>query len=187
MDKTSDQLIIEYAPLVRRIARHMMSRLPASVEVDDLIQAGMIGLLDAIRLHGELPGQSFQNYAFTRIRGAMLDALRRADCIGRPHREKIKRGESEEVIISSFEDALEEGFDLISQEDTPLEYLIKKDLVMKAVGFFDGLSEKHKKLMTMRYVDGVSLRGIGRIMGKSEAWACIQHKEILNQLEGVLN
>lgn len=78
-NQESDQVIIKYAPLVKRIAYHLMARLPASVLVDDLIQAGMVGLLEASRNYKSELGASFETYAGIRIRGAMLDELRRND------------------------------------------------------------------------------------------------------------
>lgn len=74
-----DDLVTKYAPLVKRIAYHLISRLPPSVQPDDLIQAGMIGLLDAANLYDQSQGASFETYASIRIRGAMLDELRRTD------------------------------------------------------------------------------------------------------------
>ncbi len=77
----TDDLVTRHAPLVKRIAYHLLGRLPASVMVDDLIQAGMIGLLDAARQYDETQGASFETYASIRIRGAMLDELRRNDWV----------------------------------------------------------------------------------------------------------
>ncbi len=73
------QLIERYAPLVKRIAYHLLARLPASVQVDDLIQAGMIGLLEASKKFDGGKGASFETYAGIRIRGAMLDEVRKGD------------------------------------------------------------------------------------------------------------
>lgn len=69
----------EYAPLVKRIAYHMMVRMPACVQVDDLIQAGMIGLLEAVQKYDGSRGASFETYAGIRIRGAIVDEMRRGD------------------------------------------------------------------------------------------------------------
>jgi len=69
----------EYAPLVKRIAHHMMMRMPASVQVEDLIQAGMIGLLEAAQKYDASRGASFETYAGIRIRGAIVDEMRRGD------------------------------------------------------------------------------------------------------------
>ena len=70
---------MRHAELVKRIAYHLAGRLPASVEVDDLIQAGMLGLLEAAANYSEGRGASFETYAGIRIRGAMLDGLRKLD------------------------------------------------------------------------------------------------------------
>lgn len=77
--KSTNQLVVEHEPLVKRIAFHLMSRLPASVQADDLIQAGMIGLIEASRKFDPEQGASFETYAGIRIRGAMLDEIRRTD------------------------------------------------------------------------------------------------------------
>jgi len=71
-----DELVTRHAPLVKRIAYHLLSRLPASVEVDDLIQAGMIGLLEAASNFRAGQGAGFETYASIRIRGAMIDQMR---------------------------------------------------------------------------------------------------------------
>ncbi|UAA38152.1 RNA polymerase sigma factor FliA [Paraneptunicella aestuarii] len=73
------QLVEQHAPLVKRIAHHLMARLPASVLVEDLIQAGMIGLLEAARNFDGSKGASFETFAGIRIRGAMLDDIRKGD------------------------------------------------------------------------------------------------------------
>jgi RNA polymerase sigma factor for flagellar operon FliA len=82
-DKTEQSLhnarIEEFAPLVKRIAYHMMMRMPASVQVDDLIQAGMIGLIEAAQKYDSSKGASFETYAGIRIRGAIVDEMRRGD------------------------------------------------------------------------------------------------------------
>ena len=76
---SNDVLVEQHAQLVKRIAYHLVARLPSSVVVDDLIQAGMIGLLDAARQYRAVAGASFETYARTRIRGAMWDEIRRND------------------------------------------------------------------------------------------------------------
>jgi RNA polymerase sigma factor for flagellar operon FliA len=72
-------LVERHAPLVKRIAHHLIARLPASVLVEDLIQAGMIGLLEASRNFDGTKGASFETFAGIRIRGSMLDEIRKGD------------------------------------------------------------------------------------------------------------
>lgn len=73
------RIVEQHTNLVKRIAHHMVARLPASVQVDDLIQAGMIGLLEAAGNFEHGKGASFETFAGIRIRGAMLDEIRRND------------------------------------------------------------------------------------------------------------
>ena len=70
-------IVARHAELVRRIAHHLAARLPASVEIDDLIQAGMIGLIEAARNFQSDQGATFETYASIRIRGSMIDEIRR--------------------------------------------------------------------------------------------------------------
>ncbi|MCP4956066.1 RNA polymerase sigma factor FliA [Photobacterium aquimaris] len=80
----SPQAFIErYSTLVKRIAHHLMARLPPSVLVEDLIQSGMIGLLEAQQNYDPSKGASFETFAGIRIRGAMLDDIRRGDWVPR--------------------------------------------------------------------------------------------------------
>ena len=83
-------LLAHYAPLVRRLALQLMARLPASVELDDLVQSGMIGLLDAASRYQDDQGAKFETYAGQRIRGAMLDELRANDWASRGLRQSSR-------------------------------------------------------------------------------------------------
>ncbi len=76
-------LVNEYSPLVKRIAYHVSSKMPGHVQTDDLIQAGLMGLLEAADRFSEDKGASFTTYAGIRIRGAMLDEVRRTDWVPR--------------------------------------------------------------------------------------------------------
>lgn len=74
-----DEIVERHGPLVKRIAHHMLARMPSSVQVEDLIQAGLIGLLEAARNYDVSKGASFETYAGIRIRGSMIDDVRRGD------------------------------------------------------------------------------------------------------------
>ncbi len=75
----NDDLLLEHAPLVKKIALHLKARLPDSVQIDDLIQAGMIGLLGAVKSFDSTKGAKFETYAGIRIRGSILDEVRTSD------------------------------------------------------------------------------------------------------------
>ncbi len=79
----NSSLIKQYSPLVRRLAHQMIAKLPANVEVDDLIQVGLIGLTDALSRFDAEQGVQFETFATQRIRGAMLDELRGGDWMSR--------------------------------------------------------------------------------------------------------
>jgi RNA polymerase sigma factor for flagellar operon FliA len=87
----TDDLVTKHGALVKRIAYHLMSRLPPSVQADDLIQAGMIGLLEAAKNYDASQGASFETYAGIRIRGAMLDEIRRTDWTPRSVHRKARQ------------------------------------------------------------------------------------------------
>ena len=85
-----DALIRQYQPLVRKLAHHMMAKLPASVQVDDLIQVGLIGLSEALARYEVAQGVQFETFATQRIRGAMIDELRDNDWMSRGSRTSQK-------------------------------------------------------------------------------------------------
>jgi RNA polymerase sigma factor for flagellar operon FliA len=123
-----DHLLEQHMPLVKRLAHHMKAKLPPSVEVDDLVQAGMMGLLDAINRYEETHGAQFETYAVLRIRGAMLDELRSNDWMPRSTRQnmrkvegamnalqqKLGRAPSESEVAKSLKISLAEYQDLLS-------------------------------------------------------------------------
>ena len=84
----------QYSPLVRRLAHQMIARLPANVEIDDLIQVGMIGLHDALGRFDAGQGVQFETFATQRIRGAMLDELRGGDWMSRGDRKQQRQIEA---------------------------------------------------------------------------------------------
>ena len=85
-----NSLLKQHNVMVKRIAHHMHAKLPASVEVDDLIQVGMMGLADAISKYDSQHGAQFETYANQRIRGAILDELRSTDWMSRTSRKEQK-------------------------------------------------------------------------------------------------
>jgi len=82
----ASELLRQYSPLVRRLAHQMIAKLPANVEIDDLIQVGMMGLSDALARFDTAQGVQFETFATQRIRGAMLDELRGSDWMSRGDR-----------------------------------------------------------------------------------------------------
>lgn len=118
--------IEDYMGLVKRIAYHLKGRLPSSVQVDDLIQSGMIGLLEAMQKYDASQGASFETYAGIRIRGAMLDEIRKGDWTPRSvHRKSREVAEAVRIVEARTgreardeEVAAELGIDLESYHQT---------------------------------------------------------------------
>jgi RNA polymerase sigma factor for flagellar operon FliA len=89
--QSDDELIMRHVELVKRIAHHLAGRLPATVDVNDLMQSGMVGLLEAARNFDASRGASFETYAGIRIRGAMLDDIRKHDWTPRSVHHKYRQ------------------------------------------------------------------------------------------------
>ena len=124
-----NHLLAEHAPLVKRLAHQMKAKLPPSVEVDDLIQAGMIGLLDAVNRYEETHGAQFETYAVQRIRGSMLDELRSSDWLPRSMRQNMRKIE---IAMNTLQQKLGRA---------PLETEVAKQLKMSLAEYQDLLGE----------------------------------------------
>lgn len=88
---SENEIVQQQAGLVKRIAQHLLGRLPPCVQIDDLIQAGMIGLLEASKNYDTAKGASFETYASIRIRGSMLDEIRKGDWVPRSVHRNTRR------------------------------------------------------------------------------------------------
>ena len=98
-----NEMLTQHAVLVKKLAYQLKAKLPPSVELDDLIQAGMMGLLDAINRYEDTHGAQFETYAAQRIRGSMLDELRSSDWLPRSVRKNMR---DVETAISQLEQEL---------------------------------------------------------------------------------
>lgn len=95
MKPLGDTEVRRYAPLIKQIAKHLAARLPTSVSLDDLLQIGAIGLLEAAASWDSTRGIPFEAFATQRIRGSMLDELRRIDWLPKGARTAVKKMEAE--------------------------------------------------------------------------------------------
>jgi RNA polymerase sigma factor FliA len=142
-DENLDEVVNRYAPLVKRIAHHLLLRMPASVQIDDLIQSGMIGLLEASRKYDVTKGASFETYAGIRIRGSMLDEVRKGDWAPRSvHRKSRKVAEAIKAIEArTGQDAKVQ--DIAKEMDIDLDtyYSILQDASGSRLFSFDDVME----------------------------------------------
>lgn len=148
----SDDLVEQYSALVKRIAYHLLGRLPENIQVDDLIQAGMMGLLEAARNYRNGRGARFETFAGIRIRGAMLDEVRRSDWTPRSVHRKARelnevirhienregREASEQEIISELEISHDEYHQILL--DSSSHRLLSLDEVVD--GFDESILER---------------------------------------------
>ncbi len=124
-----DELLNQHAVLVKKLAYQLKAKLPPSVELDDLIQAGMMGLLDAVNRYEDNHGAQFETYAAQRIRGAMLDELRSSDWLPRSIRKNMRDVEN---AISQLEQQLGQQ---------PTESEVAKKLNLSITDYHEMLSD----------------------------------------------
>jgi RNA polymerase sigma factor FliA len=176
------QLIEKHAQLVKRIAQHLMGRLPPCVQSEDLMQAGMIGLLEAAKNFDSSKGASFETYATIRIRGSMLDEIRRGDWVPRSvHRntrriaEAIRRVENEtgrdardaevaamlNVALNDYHQMLQDtnGVRIFGFEDVGLtEETVVEGLSDAAPSPFDGVQYEDFRSSLVKGIEGLPER-----------------------------
>ena len=209
-----EQLIIAYHPLVRTIACRMARRLPPSVDVDEMINVGMLGLIDAVDRFDPSRGVPFKSYAEIRVQGAMIDALRGDDWIPRsvrrksnhldeartrltqslgraptreemahvldlsiPEYEKLVRESRISRLISLDVSTTEDGKtplveSVTNNEDNPEDLLGAEELKGVISHAVNCLPEKERLAVTRYYLQGLTLKQIGAMLGVTESRAC---------------
>ncbi|GEM74348.1 RNA polymerase sigma factor FliA [Vibrio sagamiensis] len=160
----SQQAFIQrYSVLVKRIAHHLLGRLPPSVQVDDLIQAGMIGLLEAQQNYDASKGASFETYAGIRIRGAMLDDIRKGDWVPR----SVHKYNRE-----------------VNQAIAELENLLNREPVDAEVAAHLGMSlEQYHNVLTD--INGAKLVGIEDLGVSDDVISPVDNSDDSNPFQGV--
>jgi RNA polymerase sigma factor for flagellar operon FliA len=196
--------------LVRFIAARIASSLPVQIELEDLVQTGTLGLIDAVRRYDPSKGIPFPAYARYRIRGAILDALRALDWATRNQRKQRKamaletsvdgspRRESRKLRFFSLGPVVSLSSRHESQDELPApdfpcceelhpdrlyEAHEAQELVRKAL---EVLPERHRKVVLMYYSGDWSMRAIGRTLGVNESRVSQIHKSALDKMKRVL-
>ena len=214
-------VVLEHMPLVRSVAGQVAAGAPASVQYDDLVQIGAIGLIEAVARYEPVPGVDFGAYARTRIRGAIIDGLREVDVVSRKTRSNLRRlefskrllehrlgrypTESEasaeagiplkeyqaivdaDVFLTSYEEVLDvEGDSFASKGSDPVQHLLDRERLQRAVDAIATLPDRDRKVLTMIYDQDMKLKDIGQAMGLHETRIGQLHKEILRKLRTML-
>jgi len=153
--RTQDELVEVHASLVKRIAYHLISRLPSCVQVEDLIQSGMIGLLEAAKNYDATQGASFETYAGIRIRGSMLDEIRKGDWTPRSLHRKVReisqamrqieteqgRDARDSEVAERLDMSLDE-YHLVLQDASSHQIVSFEDIPTRDATVVDGFSAK---------------------------------------------
>jgi RNA polymerase sigma factor for flagellar operon FliA len=171
----TDERVLQHAPLVKRIAYHLLNRLPDSVQVDDLIQAGMLGLLEAIKNYDVSQGASFDTYAGIRIRGAMLDEVRRSDWTPRSVHKKSRMvsdaireienrtgREARDVDVAEQLGIAMDEYNHILQDSSSCRLFSVEELAEDGDYYLDDVLDHEQGL-----VDGISREGFQRALAKA--------------------
>ncbi len=209
-----ERLILEHYPLVRTIACRMVRRFPASVDVDELINVGAMGLIDAVDRFDPSRQVPFKAYAEIRIRGSIVDALRQADWVPRSVRRKFTRIETTrtqlfrasgrqptreemasalEMSVDAFEDlcgdarirklvSLDAPVDddnatplserIAGDNQDPTEKWAADEIKTRVIEAVHVLPLKERTAVSLYYLNGLTLKEIGEVLGVTESRAC---------------
>jgi RNA polymerase sigma factor for flagellar operon FliA len=175
--RTKKEIVLENLPLVKKIAGSIYRRIPEGVvDFDELVNTGVIGLIKAVENYNEKKS-SFSTYAYIKIRGEILDYLRKLDPLPRNVRSKIKKsdwnGIKDEVsFFISIERELFNGSDTLKIKDTlvssvinPETDLIKKELTALLSRAIEELSEREQLVLQLLFVEELDLKSVAEVLG----------------------
>ncbi len=199
--------IAEHLPLVERIVAHFMRRLPRSVQREDLMAAGMLGLFHALRWSAHTCPEMFASYARIRIRGSIVDELRRHDWSPRRRKEPSPGGAEStpntsnvtpigtaqtaearpRVTVVAFDDLWAGAAAAFAEEcPSPLESMLERREHESLHTAVSALPEREREIVRMRYFQGMPSKAIARVMGLSEARISQLHARAMTHLRDVL-
>ena len=165
---TMERDLATYLPLVRRVVQNVARRLPANVQRDDLLAAGVCGLADSLRRNGGDSGEGFAWYARVRIRGAIFDELRAQDWLPRRLRDRLSSpDDGAPTSFVSFDEVVGEHAELAGDDDpsAAVEASWQRRALARALLT---LSEREQVVVARYYFDGARLREISHELGVSE-------------------
>lgn len=159
-----DDLVRDYLPLVKKIGLHLVARMPPDIELDDMMQVGMIGLIQASSTYDASQGASFATYAGIRIKGAMLDEVRRNDWKPRSVQQSMKKVTA---AINHLESRLGRSVsdsEIAAELDMPLEdyHDLSRELVCSRMTSLDGLDpgDETEDLDPLTRIEDVELKSM---------------------------
>jgi RNA polymerase sigma factor for flagellar operon FliA len=212
--ETESVLIARHAELIDRAARRLSARTAGAVSADDLWSAGALGLLDAARKFDATREVRFETYAEHRIRGAMLDEMRRMDHLPRRLRDqagdverararlgqKLKREPTADELsqemgidgeeLGALQALTEPHMTLLDQLESPGvpsdEHVERRQAAWTLARAVEALPERQQLVLSLHYVEGLTYREIAKILDVSEPRVCQIHGEALAKLRNAL-
>ncbi|HEX4477344.1 MAG TPA: sigma-70 family RNA polymerase sigma factor [Polyangiaceae bacterium] len=190
------QLLVEYTPIVRQIAGGFQRRLPCNVLRDDLVAAGMSGLWDAIRKHGDDRSGSFDWYVRVRIRGAILDELRAQDWL--PRRARAAAAEAAKAagnatarppVVVRFDEVseTEQARCLVASDSSNTDREIEtREVRLSLARAVEQLPERERHIVSLHYFQGVKFKDLGRMLGVSEPRISQLHSRAMGRLKTIM-
>jgi RNA polymerase sigma factor for flagellar operon FliA len=189
----SREAIETHLPLVHQMVRRFLRKLPSNVCRDDLVSAGVFGLLDALRKNGGSDGPAFEWYARIRIRGAIVDALRQQDWLSRRARWAVSSGEDRgggaATAVVGLDDmgASEQATAMVDEQAAdPAEQAEANDTRARLERAVAQLPDRERLIVSMHYFDGVLFKDIGALLGVSEPRVSQLHARAMAKLRTLL-
>jgi RNA polymerase sigma factor for flagellar operon FliA len=208
-----DRRVVEHLPLARKLALRLAGKVPPSIDLDDLVAAATMGLLDAAERFEEARGIPFEAYARTRIHGAVLDALRANDHLGRKERRREREGgAAEQKLTASLgreltsseraearggaAPALSHASAFVSIDDCelpapaascdPFAALARGELRTQLVDAIGQLGEREQVILSLYYERDLTYREIGAVLQVTESRVCQLLRAVHGKLRGAL-
>lgn len=208
-NEISAELITAHMPLVHGIVAQFMRKLPRSVQREDLVAAGTLGLFHALRGSSHTCDEMFAAYARIRVRGAIVDELRRHDWSPRRRRAPATpsapaptsttspprlslvpppRAETEtpRVQVVGFDDLPPNGSEIAEDSASPLDDVLERHEHKALHAAVDALPPREREIVHMRYFQGLASKAIAQAMGLSEARISQLHARATARLKELL-
>jgi RNA polymerase sigma factor for flagellar operon FliA len=204
-----DKLVLEHTALIRYIVNRIAVRLPSHIDLDDLHNTGVIGLMDAIDKYDPDKNCKFKTYAEFRVKGAILDQLRSLDWVPRSIRQKSRRleqayfeleqrlGLNQVRGISMVNlDELRSGGDMEQplagdifedvKAENPFLSLKSRELRQAVAECIANLPEKERLVISLYYYEDLNMKEIGSVLGITESRVCQIHTKAVGRLRSKL-